>query len=140
MASVTSGSGFAVTPSATFEHPYPLARRLSTLDDLTKGRVGWNVVTSYLSSATRIFGSGPLAHDDRYELAEEFMTVIYKLWEKFWDEDAVELDRAGGAFVDPDKVHPIRHDGRFFQLTVSTWRSRRPEDTGHIPVRCVVVA
>src|SRR6478736_1396073 len=92
MASVTDRLGFALTASATFEHPYPLARRFSTLDHLTKGRVGWNVVTSYLPSASRNFGTKPMAHDDRYEMAEEFMTVMYKLWEQSWDDDAVELD------------------------------------------------
>lgn len=129
MASVTSGLGFAVTASATFEHPYPLARRLSTLDHLTKGRVGWNVVTSYLPSASRNFGTGPLAHDDRYELAEEFMSVMYKLWEKSWDDDAVELDRAGGVFVNPDKVHPIHHDGRFFKVDGFNMSEPSPQRT-----------
>jgi len=116
MASVTERLGFALTASATFEHPYPLARRFSTLDHLTKGRVGWNVVTSYLPSASRNFGAAPMAHDDRYEMAEEFMTVMYKLWEQSWDDDAVELDRDRGVFVNPTKVHPIRHHGRFFDV------------------------
>lgn len=129
MASVTSGLGFAVTASATFEHPYPLARRFSTLDHLTKGRVGWNVVTSYLPSASRNFGTGPLAHDDRYELAEEFMSVMYKLWEKSWDDDAVELDRTGGVFVNPDKVHPIQHEGRFFKVDGFNMAEPSPQRT-----------
>ena len=116
MASVTERLGFALTASATFEHPYPLARRFSTLDHLTKGRVGWNVVTSYLPSASRNFGTTPMAHDDRYEMAEEFMTVMYKLWEQSWDDDAVELDRERGVFVNPAKVHPIQHHGRFFDV------------------------
>ncbi|MBU8820840.1 LLM class flavin-dependent oxidoreductase [Mycolicibacterium goodii] len=128
MASVTSRLGFAVTASATFEHPYPLARRLSTLDHLTKGRVGWNVVTSYLPSASRNFGVAPLAHDDRYELAEEFMSVVYKLWES-WDDDAVKLDRDGGVFVDPDKVHPIHHEGRFFKVDGFNMAEPSPQKT-----------
>ncbi|EKT78346.1 hypothetical protein WSS_A33030 [Rhodococcus opacus M213] len=129
MASVTSRLGFAVTASATFEHPYPLARRLSTLDHLTKGRVGWNVVTSYLASASRNFGVVPLAHDDRYELAEEFMTVMYKLWEQSWDDDAVEFDRERGVFVNPDKVHPIRHKGRFFNVDGFNMAEPSPQRT-----------
>lgn len=116
MAAVTERLGFAVTGSAVFEHPYPFARRLSTLDHLTKGRIGWNVVTSYLESASRSFGTKPLAHDARYELADEFMSVVYKLWEGTWEDDAVEVDRDRGVFVNPDKVHPIHHEGEFFKV------------------------
>ena len=129
MASVTSNLGFAVTGSATFEHPYPFARRMSTLDHLTKGRMGWNVVTSYLASASRNFGTDPLGHDDRYELAEEFMTVVYKLWEQSWEDDAVELDKERGVFVNPSKVHPIHHKGRFFDVDGFNMAEPSPQRT-----------
>lgn len=129
MATVTERLGFAVTGSATFEHPYALARRFSTLDHLTKGRVGWNVVTSYLSSAARNFGVEPMAHDDRYEMAEEFMTVMYKLWEGSWDDDAVELDRSAGVYTNPDKVHPINHHGRFFDVDGFNMAEPSPQRT-----------
>ncbi len=129
MASVTSRLGFALTASATFEHPYPLARRFSTLDHLTKGRVGWNIVTSYLPSASRNFGVAPLPHDDRYELAEEFVTVMYKLWERSWDDDAVDLDRERGVFVNPDKVRPIHHKGRFFEVDGFNMAEPSPQRT-----------
>lgn len=129
MASVTERLGFALTASATFEHPYPLARRFSTLDHLTKGRVGWNVVTSYLPSASRNFGSQPLPHDERYEMAEEFMSVMYKLWERSWDDDAVELDRERGVFVNPEKVHPIRHKGRYFEVDGFNMAEPSPQKT-----------
>lgn len=129
MASVTERLGFALTASATFEHPYPLARRLSTLDHLTKGRVGWNVVTSYLPSASRNFGTEPLPHDERYEMAEEFMAVMYKLWEQSWDDDAVELDREAGVFVNPEKVRPIRHKGRYFEVDGFNMAEPSPQRT-----------
>lgn len=129
MASVTDHLGFAVTGSATFEHPYPLARRLSTLDHLTKGRVGWNVVTSYLDSASRNFGTTPLAHDDRYEMAEEFMAVMYKLWEASWEDDAIEVDAERGVYVNPDKVHPISHEGRFFNVAGFNMSEPSPQKT-----------
>jgi long-chain alkane monooxygenase len=82
LAQVTSQLGFAVTISATYEPPFAHARRMSTVDHLTKGRVGWNVVTSYLENAARNFGlGGQIAHDERYERAEEYLEVCYQLWE-----------------------------------------------------------
>lgn len=117
MAGVTSRLGFGVTVSVAYEHPYALARRLTTLDHLTRGRVAWNVVTSYLDSAARNLGrSGQIPHDERYELAEEFLEVCYKLWEGSWDDDAVVRDRARGVFTEPDRVHDIAHHGRWFDV------------------------
>lgn len=111
MAAVTQNLGFGVTVSLTYEHPYPLARRFSTLDHLTDGRVGWNIVTSYLDSAARAMGaSRQRAHDDRYAVAEDFMTAIYRLWEGSWEEGAVRADKASGLYADPDRVHVIRHE------------------------------
>lgn len=83
MAGVTEHLGFGVTFSLTYEHPYPFARRMSTLDHLSNGRVGWNIVTGYLDSAARNLGlARQLGHDQRYDLAEEYLQVLYKLWEK----------------------------------------------------------
>lgn len=82
MAAVTKHVGFGVTAAVTYEHPYLLARRLSTLDHLTKGRVAWNVVSSYLNSAAVNLGMDKqMTHDQRYDMADEYMEVIYKLWE-----------------------------------------------------------
>ena len=82
MAAVTSDVCFGVTAAVTFEQPYILARRLSTLDHLTKGRVAWNVVSSYLNSAALNIGMDrQMAHDERYDMADEYMEVTYKLWE-----------------------------------------------------------
>jgi len=117
MAQATEHLGFGVTCALTYEHPYPFARRLSTLDHLTGGRVGWNIVTGYLDSAARNLGlSNQLGHDARYDLADEYMDVVYKLWEKSWADDAVRRDKATGTFTDPSKVHPIRHAGTHYQV------------------------
>jgi FMN-dependent oxidoreductase (nitrilotriacetate monooxygenase family) len=117
MAMVTKHLGFGVTCSLTYEHPYSFARRISTLDHLTKGRAGWNIVSSYLDSAARNFGMDrQQKHDDRYEVADEYMEVCYKLWEGSWEEDAVVRDSANRLFTDPAKVHEILHYGKYFTV------------------------
>lgn len=117
MAAVTTDLCFGVTAAITFEHPYVLARRFSTLDHLTKGRVAFNVVSSYLNSAAMNVGADQqLEHDKRYEMADEYMEVLYKLWEGSWEDDAVKRDKKSGVFTDPTKVHPIRHKGEFYKV------------------------
>ncbi len=117
MALVTEHLGFGVTAALTYEQPYSLARKFSTLDHLTKGRVAWNVVTSYLNSAAINLGlTQQIGHDERYEIADEFIDVTYKLWEGSWDEDAVVADREGGVYSDPAKVHPIGHAGTYYTV------------------------
>ena len=117
MALVTEHLGFGLTASLSFEHPYTFARRLSTLDHLTKGRAGWNIVTSYLDSGAKNIGfGGQAAHDDRYDVADEYLEVCYKLWEGSWEDGAVLRDRERRLFTDPAKVHPIGHTGRFYTV------------------------
>ncbi|AHC33339.1 MULTISPECIES: LLM class flavin-dependent oxidoreductase [Pseudomonas] len=117
MATVTKHLGFGVTSALTYEQPYALARKFSTLDHLTKGRVAWNVVTSYLNSAAVNLGlKQQISHDERYDIADEFLDVTYKLWEGSWDEDAVLRDRERGIFTDPSKVHPIGHKGKYYDV------------------------
>ncbi|SNB79660.1 FMN-dependent oxidoreductase, nitrilotriacetate monooxygenase family [Arboricoccus pini] len=116
MAVTTEHLGFGVTASVSYDHPVPFARRITTLDHLTDGRIGWNIVTSSLASAARNFGRTQLDHDARYELAEEFASVCYKLWEASWEDDAVRDDTKAGVYADPAKVHPIHHAGRFFEV------------------------
>lgn len=117
MAAVTTHLGFGVTIASTYSQPYTLARTLSTLDHFTDGRVGWNVVTSYLASAARNLGLGDqIAHDDRYGIADEFLDVVYKLWEGSWEDGAVRRDRVEGVFTDPELVHPIGHHGEHFEV------------------------
>lgn len=116
MAAATRNLGFGVTASVAFEHPYPFARRMSTLDHLTKGRAGWNIVTSYLDSGARNLGQDrQLNHDNRYDVAEEYLEVCYKLWESSWDDDAVRRD-GSGVYADPSRIHEIKHAGRYFKV------------------------
>lgn len=115
MALATEDLGFAFTQSILQEQPFNFARRLSTLDHLTKGRVGWNIVTSYLADAGRNLGFGGLpSHEERYRRAEEYMQVVYKLLEGSWEEDAVVRDVERGIYADPAKIHDIDHRGEFY--------------------------
>lgn len=115
MAQATTHLSFAVTISTTYEHPFSLARRLSTLDHLTNGRVAWNIVTTAVTSAARNFGlSEVIQHDNRYDIADEFLEVCYKLWEGSWEDDAVVLEN--GIYADPAKVHEINHQGQYFKV------------------------
>ncbi|MDC5523900.1 LLM class flavin-dependent oxidoreductase [Acinetobacter baumannii] len=117
MAAVTKHLGFGVTTSISFEHPYPFARRISTLDHLTKGRVGWNIVTSYLESGSKNLGlKTQVNHDNRYDIADEYLEVLYKLGEGSWEEGSVLRDRESGIFADHKKVHPIQHEGKYFTV------------------------
>jgi FMN-dependent oxidoreductase (nitrilotriacetate monooxygenase family) len=117
IALATEHLGIGITASTTFEHPYTFARRLSTADHHTKGRVGWNIVTSYLESGAKNIGQGGLRrHDNRYEVAAEYVEVLYKLWEGSWEEGAVVRDREKRIFTNPDKVHEIGHKGKFFEV------------------------
>ncbi len=117
MAVVTEHLGFGVTCTLSYEHPYPFARRMSTLDHLTGGRVGWNIVTGYLESAAKGMGLAvQTAHDTRYDIADEYMDVVYQLWEGSWEDAAVLRDRAAGRFADASRIHRVRHDGTYFRL------------------------
>lgn len=117
MAAVTRNLGFGVTFSTSYEPPFSFARRMSTLDHLTKGRVGWNIVTSYLPNAARNFGlKEEIAHDRRYQIADEYLDVLYKLWEGSWDDDAVVVDRERRVYTDPSKVRYINHVGEHYEV------------------------
>jgi len=117
MAHATQHLGFGVTANLIYEPPYPFARRMSTLDHLTRGRIGWNVVTGYLDSAARAMGLEKQAvHDDRYDIADDYMQVVYKLWEGSWSDDAVHADRVAGVYADPDRVRAVQHAGPYHQM------------------------
>jgi FMN-dependent oxidoreductase (nitrilotriacetate monooxygenase family) len=117
MALVTEHLGFGVTCTLSFEPPYPFARRMSTLDHLTNGRAGWNIVTGYLNSAAKGVGmDGQAGHDARYAIADEYMEVMYKLWEGSWEDDAVVRDRRNRIFTRPEKVHRVVHHGENYRL------------------------
>ncbi|HLG82354.1 MAG TPA: LLM class flavin-dependent oxidoreductase [Bradyrhizobium sp.] len=130
MAAVTKDIGFGVTSNATYESPYLFARRLSTLDHLTKGRAGWNIVTGYLDSAARAMGlDRQIEHDDRYDLADEYMEAIYKLLEGSWEDDAVLVDRINRTYADPGKVHAINHVGRRHRINAVHLSEPSPQRT-----------
>ena len=117
MAYVTKHLGFGVTVNTTYEPPFLLARRMSTLDHLTNGRIGWNVVTGYLDSAARSMGFDALPeHDARYDAAEEYLEILYKLWEGSWDDDAAVRDKTRGIFADASKVRAVSHLGKYYRM------------------------
>jgi long-chain alkane monooxygenase len=117
MAAATENVGFAFTSSVYQAHPFTFARQISTLDHLSNGRIGWNVVTGYLENAARSLGEPELPpHDERYERAEEYLDVVYKLWEGSWEDGAVLADRTTGVYADPTRVHPIDHHGQYYDV------------------------
>lgn len=117
MAAATRNLGFACTYSTTYFPPYHTAKLFSTLDHLTDGRVAWNVVTSYLKDALDNFGlEDNLTHDERYDRADEYMDVVYKLWEHSWEDGAIVRDAARGIYTDPARVHRIDHEGPWFKV------------------------
>lgn len=113
----TKHLGLTLTSSILQEHPFNFARKLSTLDHLSKGRIGWNIVTSVSHNAAQNFGLDRIVpHDERYEWAEEYVEVLYKLWEGSWDDGAVLNDPGANRYTDPSKVHRIRHEGQRYKV------------------------
>ncbi len=111
----TKHLGIGITLSTSFVPPYMMARHLSSLDHLTGGRVGWNIVTSYSKSEFQAMGLDNLTpRDQRYEVVEEYMQLCYQLWDS-WQDDAVLYDRASGVFADPSKVREIDFKGKYFR-------------------------
>lgn len=130
MAAVTRHLGFGITANLSYEAPYPFARRLSTLDHLTQGRIGWNIVTGYLDSAARAMGlSAQTNHDRRYDQADEFLDVAYQLWEGSWEDDAVLADRQRRIYADAQKIHKVKHQGEFYQVEGYHLSSPSPQRT-----------
>ncbi len=108
--------GIVLTQTTTYNDPYHIARKLASIDNLSEGRVGWNLVTSYVEAEARNFGSGEHAgYADRYARAAEFYEVTAGLWDS-WDDDAFVLDRRRGVYFDPAKLHPLNHRGEHFQV------------------------
>ncbi|MQG94299.1 LLM class flavin-dependent oxidoreductase [Pseudomonas sp. MN1F] len=130
LAAITRNLAFGATVSTTYEHPFSHARRFSTLDHMSNGRIGWNIVTSYLSSAARNFGlEQMIKHDDRYERAEEFMDVAYKLWEGSWADDAVVADKARRVYARGEGVKPINHTGERYRVAGPHLTAPSPQRT-----------
>ncbi|RMX04881.1 LLM class flavin-dependent oxidoreductase [Corticibacter populi] len=130
MALVTGHIGFGITSNLTYDHPFSFARRFSTLDHLSDGRLGWNIVTGYLESGAHGMGlAQSRSHDERYEAAEDYMRAIYQLWEGSWEEEAVLRDRQSGIFTDPSKVHMVDHDGPYYQVHARALAEPSPQRT-----------
>jgi FMN-dependent oxidoreductase (nitrilotriacetate monooxygenase family) len=116
MAAATKRLGFILTLSIVGHHPYLAVRRLSTLDYLSNGRMGWNIVTGAHRAEHSAVGAEQPVHDDRYEVAEEFIEVCYRLWGSI-DRDAVVFDRKNRIFADPSKVRRVEYKGKHFSCT-----------------------
>ncbi|GJE58290.1 LLM class flavin-dependent oxidoreductase [Methylobacterium trifolii] len=116
LAAATTRIGLIATASTTYNEPFNLARRFASLDHVSGGRAGWNVVTTADAAAGRNFGlAAAVEHRTRYERAHEFVAVVHKLWDS-WEDDAFVGDKATGRFVDTAKVHPIRHRGPHYAV------------------------
>lgn len=130
LAAATTSLGLTFTSATLQEHPFNFARKLSTLDHLSRGRVGWNVVTSYADNASRNFGlDGVLDHDERYAQADEYLDVVYALWEDSWEDGALLCDRARRVMADPARIHPIDHAGRYYRVAGPHLPSPSPQRT-----------
>lgn len=118
LAAVTSRIGLVATVNTNFDHPYSLARRFAALDQISGGRIGWNIVSSLADGAAKSFGvDQPLTHCKRYERASEFVDVTRALWDS-WEDDAFDhADQDSGLYLDPSDVHPVHHDGTYFHLS-----------------------
>ncbi|MEZ5818527.1 MAG: LLM class flavin-dependent oxidoreductase [Hyphomicrobiaceae bacterium] len=129
LAAVTSRIGLVTTASTTYNEPYNLARKFATLDWISNGRAGWNVVTSWSDAEAGNFGRNEqLDYDTRYARAAEFVEVVRGLWDS-WEDDALLLDKPGAQFFDQAKLHTLDHNGRFFNVRGPLNVARPPQ--GH---------
>ena len=116
LSSLTQRIGLVATGSTTFDEPFHTARRFASLDHLSGGRAGWNIVTTANPDAARNFGfEDLLGHDERYERAREFVSIVTGLWDS-WHDDAFVCDAAEGLFFDPRKMQALNHKGRYFEV------------------------
>lgn len=130
LAAVTKHIGLATTSNVMQNHPFNFARQLSTLDHMSQGRVAWNIVTSTQENAARNYGLEALVeHDARYDWADEYLEVVYKLWEGSWDDGALLRDKVGGRFADPNKIHKIYHEGPRYKVEGPHLPSPSPQRT-----------
>ncbi len=117
VAAVTSRIGLIATASTTYTEPFNLARQFSSLDHISNGRIGWNIVTSWMAAAaTNYNADAPLSHAERYERGEEFMSIAKGLWDS-WAPNAVVDDRETGVFIEPGSFAPINHAGRYYKVS-----------------------
>jgi FMN-dependent oxidoreductase (nitrilotriacetate monooxygenase family) len=123
----TERLGIGITISTTFDTPYGMVRRLSTLDHLTEGRLGWNVVTSYSQNEFKAMGlKAMVPHQERYERADEFIDVCNRLWNS-WEDDAIVADVENGIYADPTKVHRVEHYGKYYSCNSPSFVRPSPQ-------------
>lgn len=123
----TSRLGLIGSISTTYSDPFVVARQTASLDRISRGRFGWNVVTSAIPAAARNFGQDSLPeHAARYRRADEFVTAVKKLWDS-WEDDAIVEDRERGRYVDPEKIHAIDHSGEHFRIAGPLNSPRPPQ-------------
>jgi FMN-dependent oxidoreductase (nitrilotriacetate monooxygenase family) len=116
LASQTTHIGLVATITTSFEAPYNVARRIASLDHVSRGRAAWNVVTTVDATVAGNFGGQPhLPREERYARAEEFVAVVRQLWDS-WDDDAFIADKTTGRFTAPHAIHRIDHRGKYFQV------------------------
>ncbi|PEH81533.1 LLM class flavin-dependent oxidoreductase [Burkholderia gladioli] len=115
LAALTTKIGLVGTVSSPYSEPYNVARQFASLDLISRGRAGWNVVTSSLEGTARNYGRAHPDHAERYEIAAEHLDVVQGLWDS-WDDDALIRDRASGRFFDPAKLHRLDHRGRHYTV------------------------
>ena len=123
---VTTHIGLVATASTSFCEPYNLARTLSTLDHISGGRAGWNIVTTSDPESGKNFGRVEIEHDRRYEIAAEFVEVMKGLWDS-WESDAIIADVESGQYVVPEKVHYLDHVGKHFSVRGPLNAARCPQ-------------
>jgi FMN-dependent oxidoreductase (nitrilotriacetate monooxygenase family) len=129
LSTLTSDIGLIATVSTSYNEPYSVARRFASIDHMSGGRAGWNVVTSAGDAEARNFGGASLsAHDDRYARAEEFVDIVKRLWDS-WEDGAILRDQVAGRYFDTSKVHQLDHEGRFFKVAGPLNIARPPQ--GH---------
>src|SRR3954468_3570035 len=127
LAMVTSRVGLVATATTTYNEPYNVARQFASLDQISHGRIGWNIVTSSSELEAHNFGyDAHPASANRYNIAHEFVDVVRGLWDG-WDENALVIDKASGTFFDPDKLHVLNHDGRHFKVRGPLTIPRSPQ-------------
>ena len=127
LATSTRHIGLIATASTTYTEPFNLARQFASIDHMSNGRAGWNIVTSWLAAAARNYGgTGQVSHADRYARGEEFVQVVKALWDS-WADDAVVDDRAGGQYARADRIRPINHEGEHYKVAGPLNLPRSPQ-------------
>ncbi|KAL5406668.1 hypothetical protein PMIN03_007641 [Paraphaeosphaeria minitans] len=129
MAAATKNLSFAITTSTSYESPFVVAKRFSTLDRLTKGRFGWNIVTSFKQSAAEAVGIPFVEHDKRYAIADDYLRCLYKIWEGSWADDALKEDAENEEYTDFNRIRYVQHQTESFNIRATHILDPSPQRT-----------